>query len=70
MLLTTTLMQQTQRAKQLMARNPALALTYRDSQLGGLWQARTGGHLIGASIDLGMLLDLLETAERLSGGGQ
>lgn len=63
--ITTRLMADTQRARELVARHPGLSITFSDSCDGGLglYEARHRGHLVDVDAKLGVLLDLLEALE-------
>ena len=66
MLLTTQLMSDYLRAGQFILRHEGVSIVLADGYCDlGLYEARQGGRLIGAGVTLGLLMDLLERAERL-----
>ena len=66
MLLTTQLMSDYLRAGQFILRHEGVSIGFADG-VGdlGLYEARQDGRLIGVSVTLDLLMDLLERAERL-----
>jgi hypothetical protein len=66
MFLTTQLMADLQRAGQFMLRHDGVSIGFADGRGSlGLYEAHRDGRLIGAGVTLGLLMDLLERAERL-----